>query len=389
MLLLARWRFLFLAIPATFALFVLTPCGVAQRAVLPYPPALSGSAIEALPASAPASNPQPGSQQVLSDASGRDDTSPKSEPPPTVDPAPAQITGTVTDTNGDIVPNANITLDGPRPEDHRTTLSSDGGAFHFAGLQAGLPYRVTISAKYLQSWNSGTILLSPGQFYILNDIKLKVPVLVASVMVYATREQIATEQVTVAEKQRVFGFIPNFFVTYDPEPVPLTTKLKFRLALKADTDPMTFLGVAFMATIYQAGDLPDYGQGWDAFAKRVGAGYADTTSDVFLGGAILPWLLRQDPRYFYQGTGTKKSRAWHAIASPFVCKGDNGKTQPNYSSLGGDLASGALSNLYYPDSNRGAKLVLGGFAITTSVRVVKAVVQEFVLRNLTPAARAK
>jgi hypothetical protein len=98
-------------------------------------------------------------------------------------------------------------------------------------------------------------------------------------------------------------------------------------------------------------------------------------------------MFRQDPRYFYQGTGTKKSRALHALASPYVCRGDNGKRQPNISSLGGDLTSGAISNLYYPESDRGAKLVFQGFLITTGVRTVDSLVQEFVLRKLTPSAK--
>jgi len=325
--------------------------------------------------------------QARPGASEQGKENPKLQPPSAVDPSSVNISGTVKNTNGDVVPNATITLEGPHPEDHRTTLSSEGGAFQFGGLQAGSPYRVTINAKGLESWNSQPIVLSPGQFFLLNDIQLRVPPLVASVTVYATREQIATEQVTIAEKQRVFGIIPNFYVTYDPNPVPLTTGLKFKLALKADTDVMTFVGVAFMGGIYQAADLPDYGQGAEGYAKRVGAGYADSTSDIFLGGAILPWLFRQDPRYFYQGTGTKRSRLFHAISSPFVCRGDNGKRQPNYSSMGGDLGSGAISNLYYPESNRGAKLLFGGFLITTGVRVVDGLVQEFILRKLTPAAR--
>jgi hypothetical protein len=121
----------------------------------------------------------------------------------------------------------------------------------------------------------------------------------------------------------------------------------------------------------------------------MGAGHADSTTDIFIGGAILPWLLHEDPRYFYQGTGTRKSRALHAVANPFVCRGDNGKRQPNYSSIGGDLASGAISNLYYPESNRGASRVIQGFLITTGVRTVNALVQEFFLRKLTPSARAR
>lgn len=302
---------------------------------------------------------------------------------------PSSISGTVTDVNGGVVGGATIALEGADPGDRQTAVASDSGAFEFDNLRPGIQYLVTIAAKDMESWKSPPIVLNPGQFFFLTDIKLKLPDAETSVTVYASQEQIATEQVVVEEKQRIFGLIPNFYVTYDPHPVPLTTKLKYRLALKVATDPVTFFGVAFMAAIYQAGDVPDYQQGWDGYAQRVGAGYADTATDVFFGGAILPGLLHQDPRYFYQGTGTKKSRALHAMSSPYVCKGDNGKTQPNYSSLGGDLISGAISNIYYPDTNRGVALVFQGFAVTTAVRTVNALIQEFVLRKLTPSARQK
>ena len=311
------------------------------------------------------------------------------QPSTTTNPLSVSIGGTVTNAIGEVVAGATIALEGPRPEDRQTTVADDHGAFHFAGLTAGIPYRITIEAKDLEIWKSQTIVLAPGQYFFLMETRLKVPKVVTSVTVYETPQQIATEQVRAQVKQRVFGFIPNFYVTYDPHPVALTTRLKFKLALRADTDPMTFVGVAFIAAIFQAGDLPDYGQGAEGYAKRMAAGYADTTSDVFIGGAILPWLLRQDPRYFYQGTGTTKSRVFHAISSPFICRGDNGKPQPNYSSMGGDLASGAISNLYYPESNRGAGRLFQGFLITTGVRTVNALVQEFILRRFTPSARAK
>jgi hypothetical protein len=301
--------------------------------------------------------------------------------------ATANISGTVTDANGDTVAGATIVLEGAHSKERLTTVANDNGAFQLDSLKPGVPYRLTISAKDLEDWVSPNIVLTSGQYLFLSEIKLKIPDNVASVTVYATQEQIATEQVTIEEKQRVFGIIPNFFVTYDPHPVPLTTKLKFRLAYKASTDPVTFFGIAFMAAVYQAGDVPNYQQGWDGYAQRFGAGLADTTTDVFFGGAILPWLFHQDPRYFYQGTGTKKSRALHALSSPYVCRGDNGKSQPNISSLGGDLISGAISNIYYPESNRGPGLVFQGFFITTGVRTVNALIQEFVLRRFTPSAR--
>lgn len=300
----------------------------------------------------------------------------------------ANIAGSVLDTNGDTVGGVTVVLKAAKGED-RTTVADDNGAFQFSGLRPGTPYFITIAVTDFEPWKSEPIVLTPGQFYFMVDIKLKVAASATSVTVSASNEQIATEQVELQEKQRVFGIIPNFYVTYDAHPVPLTTKLKYKLALRADTDPVTFFGIFFMATIYQAGDIPNYGQGWDAYFQRVGAGIADTTTDIFLGGAVFPSLLHQDPRYFYQGTGTKKSRLLHAMSSPYVCKGDNGKTQPNYSSLGGDLASGAISNLYYPQSDRGAGLVFQGFAITTGVRTINAVLQEFVIRKLTPSARKR
>jgi hypothetical protein len=285
------------------------------------------------------------------------------------------------------VPRATVLLEGPKREDRRTTIADDNGAFQFGGLRAGTPYQITIKVEDFETWKSKAIVLTPGQFYFLPDIKLSISASVTSVTVYASQDQIAAEEVRLEEKQRVLGIFPNFYVTYDPHPVPLTTKLKFRLAYKADTDPVTFFGIAFVAGIYQAGDIPDYGQGAKGYGQRVGAGILDSTTDIFFGGAIYPWILHQDPRYFYQGTGTKRSRALHALASPYVCRGDNGKRQPNYSSMGGDLTSGAISNLYYPESNRGAALLFQGFAITTGVRTVDALVQEFILRKLTPSAK--
>jgi hypothetical protein len=144
-----------------------------------------------------------------------------------------------------------------------------------------------------------------------------------------------------------------------------------------------------LAGINQAADVPDYQQGWQGYGERFGAAAADGFSDTMIGGAILPSLLHQDPRYYYQGTGTNKSRTLHALSSPFICRGDNGNLQANYSSLGGDLASAALSNLYYPASNRGAGLVFENVLLSTSERMLSSLVQEFILHKFTPKAKDK
>jgi hypothetical protein len=58
-------------------------------------------------------------------------------------------------------------------------------------------------------------------------------------------------------------------------------------------------------------------------------------------------------------------------------------TQP----LGGDLASAALANAYYPESNRGVGLFLGNLLINTGQRAAANMAQEFILRRLTPKAK--
>jgi hypothetical protein len=293
---------------------------------------------------------------------------------------PGNIVGTVTDVNGDTVPDATVVLEGA--DDRRTSVANENGYFQFQDVKPGAGYHVSIRAEGFSDWTSPVVDLEASQFKILGDITLQV--LPARTTVYVTQysEEVATEQVMVEEQQRVMGFIPNFYVVYDPDPVPLTAKLKFRLALKVAEDPVTALGVAFLSGVQQAGDTPDYGQGAQGYGKRFGANAADGFSDIMIGGAILPSILRQDPRYFYQGTGTKSSRMRHAVFHPFVCRGDNGKWQPNYSSLGGDLASSAISNLYYPESNRGTGLVFTNFAISTAERVATSLVQEFVLGRI-------
>jgi hypothetical protein len=121
----------------------------------------------------------------------------------------------------------------------------------------------------------------------------------------------------------------------------------------------------------------------------LGANYANGLTDILIGGTILPSVLHQDSRYFYQGTGTKKSRARHALSTPFICRGDNGRWQPNYSSLGGYLASGAISNAYYPESNRGPGLVFSTTFIDIAADMANGVLQEFVFREVTPSAKSR
>jgi hypothetical protein len=303
------------------------------------------------------------------------------QPAPT-DAHNGSIVGIVTDAQDALIPGASIQVEGDKTSDH-SMKSNEVGAFAINGLPTGETLHVTIKTEGFGDWKSDPIVLTPGQMVDLQSIKLTVAANLTSVSA-ASPEKVAIEQVQLATRQRLFGVLPNFYVAYDTRFVPLSPKLKFQLALRTSTDVATFLGAGFLAGIDMASDVaPHYEQGASGYGKRFGAAYAGAAIDIVLGGAILPTLFKQDPRYFYQGTGSKKSRMLHAISSPFVAKGDNGHWQMNISSIGGDLGASAMTNLYYPESDRGGGLVVKGFLEATGARIASSVLQEFVFRKLT------
>ena len=267
---------------------------------------------------------------------------------------------------------------------NQQTTTDEDGKFYFFNVPPG-PFHLAFSSPGLESREiSGT--LDPSEFYVTPLVELAIATQVTEVRVTMTQEDVATAEIREQEKQRVFGIIPNFYVSYVPNAAPLKPKHKFELAWKSSTDPFTFVAVAMVAGFAQAGDhWSGYGQGAQGYAKRFGATYADVVTGTFIGGAILPTVLKQDPRYFYKGTGTKKSRLLHALGNSVICKGDNGHWQPNYSSVMGNLAAGGIANLYYPASDRNSAGVIFGTAlIRMGEMAVANVFQEFVIPKLTP-----
>jgi len=291
------------------------------------------------------------------------------------------IQGIAVDSNNDPVPDARVALQGP-DGNRLTVVTKDDGAFSFHDVMPRVSYNLTITAEGLSDWNS-SITLEPGEDKTLTDIKLRIVAAHRAVTVTYSSKEVAAQQLKAEEHQRVLGFIPNIYVTYEPHPEPLTTQMKFHLAYKGLTHPTFFAFEGLWAGVEQAAHTPDYRQGAEGYGLRFGANLASGASEALFGNAILPSLLHQDPRYFYHGSGTKGSRAWHAITAPFVCQGDNGKSQPNYSQWGGSLISASLSNTYYPSSDRGAGLVFRNFGTNMGLHVVLGLAQEFLLGRFT------
>jgi hypothetical protein len=299
------------------------------------------------------------------------------------------ISGTVVDRTGAVVAGGRVRLtrQGQLSENQppsQEVLSGDNGQFSFANIAPG-PFQLTITSAGFASQPFSAVLHA-GETYIVPPIVLEVATALTEVRVGLSTIEVAQEQVQDEEKQRVLGFIPNFYVSYAAHPAPLSSKQKFDLAWKTVIDPVSFGLIGVVAGIQQAqNDFSGYGQGAQGYGKRYGASYANFVSGTFIGSAMLPSLLKQDPRYFYKGTGSKRSRVLYALANAVICKGDNGKWQPNYSSILGGLAAGAISNLYYPASDRdGVALTFEGGAIGTGATAGANLIQEFLIKKLTP-----
>jgi hypothetical protein len=303
-------------------------------------------------------------------------------------PVPGTINGSIVDRTGTFVAGAHVKLSREGQTADLETTANEDGQFSFANILPG-PFQLTISSTgFAAQQFSGT--LKAGETLTVPQISLVVATAVTEVRVELSPVELAQEQLKDQEKQRVLGVIPNFYVTYVPNAAPLTSKQKFQLAWKTTIDPVSFVVNGAVAGIEQAQNrFPGYGQGAEGYAKRYGATYADFLTSTYIGGAILPSLLKQDPRYFYKGTGSTKSRVLYAIANSVICKGDNGHWQANYSGILGSLAAGGISNLYYPASDRnGVALTFENTAIGIGATAAVNLLQEFVIRKLTPNATA-
>lgn len=177
----------------------------------------------------------------------------------------------------------------------------------------------------------------------------------------------------------MLGILPAFNTSYRSDAVSLTAKQKFSLAFRSAVDPVTFAAAFLVAGYGEAADS-DSGFPWGVkgYGERVGTKYLDAFDGAMIGNGLLPAVLHQDPRYFRRGHGSTGHRLLYAAATSFICKHDHtGKWEPNYSNVGGNIISGAISNLYYPGNDSGWGQAIGNGFTVTAEGAVGSVLQEF------------
>jgi hypothetical protein len=286
------------------------------------------------------------------------------------------------DASGATVAGAQISLLLREDAQLQTLTSGAHGEFTFADVPAG-SYRLRVDAIGFATFLSQEFAVTAQQAYVVPEISLVVAVVGTEVTVRPTKV-IAAEQIKAQEHQRLFGVVPNFYVSYVPDAAPLTSSQKLTLATHDTFDWMSLVSVGTGAAIEQSANAhASFGQGAGGYAKRWAALAADNVSDDLLSHYVFASLLHQDPRYFYQGSGSRKSRLFHALSSTLVARSDSGGMMPNYAYLLGDVSSAAMSNAYYPRADRTASWFLINAALGLAGRAGQAVTEEFIGKRLT------
>ncbi|HEV2491167.1 MAG TPA: hypothetical protein VGT03_15285 [Candidatus Acidoferrales bacterium] len=161
------------------------------------------------------------------------------------------------------------------------------------------------------------------------------------------------EQDTGTVNDRLFEAMPNFVVENANVLPPLKTGQKYRLASASVFDYFMYPFAGFLAAMDQANNSPQsWGQGWGAYGKRFGMEFADNGTGTFMTEAIYPSLLREDPRYYQQGTGGFNSRMLHSINRLFVTRTDSGHKRFNFSEICGNASAAGISNIYHAPEDR-------------------------------------
>ncbi len=301
-------------------------------------------------------------------------------------PATGTIIGTAAGANGEVYAGVKVALSAAGGSSPLMQTTGDDGQFRFNDVPAG-PFSITLSSG---GFTTRTVngVLEAGEVYDAQRVVLTLARTTSSVVVSASEHEIAQEQINVELKQRILGVIPNFYVSYDQYFAPMTARQKLYLALRSNVDPVAFAGAAVVAGVEQADDtFPAYGGGAAGYATRFGQAYGDGFIANLVGNGLLAAAFRQDPRFFYKGTGSVGSRIWYSVYTSVMCKGDNGHWQVDYSGILGGVAAGGISDLYYPAQNRnGAAITFEGAGEGIGISILSNLAQEFLIKRITPHA---
>jgi hypothetical protein len=124
---------------------------------------------------------------------------------------------------------------------------------------------------------------------------------------------------------------------------------------------------------------PNYGTDRGAFGQRLGAAAIRETSEGILTDGVFSVMLHEDPRYFVLGPNFGfVHRTLYAVTRPLITRSSSdGHAMPNFALLLGYACAGALTNTYYPKSNRNFRDNISGYGESIGGSALGFAVDEF------------
>jgi hypothetical protein len=155
------------------------------------------------------------------------------------------------------------------------------------------------------------------------------------------------------QPKRILGIIPNYrAVSADTQLPPLDFKGELWLATQDTFDYSDFIFVGMLAGIDMAGkSQPTFGQGAEGYGKYYWHVFVDGAIENYMTEAVVPWMTKEDPRYYTMAKGGFFKRTGYAVTRLFVTRTNSGNATFNISEVVGAGAAAGIGNAYYPSQN--------------------------------------
>lgn len=160
---------------------------------------------------------------------------------------------------------------------------------------------------------------------------------------------------------------------------PLTGFDKIKLSIISRATFGEVAGTAWAAGWSQwRQSRPHYGEGTEAFEKRLGALAIKQTSQSFFTYGVYAAAFHDDPRYYIMGSTMKPlKRLIYAAERTVITQKDDGSPAINWPKFAGIASSTALTTAYYPAVDHGFGNESKAFATSLATSILNDELHEF------------
>lgn len=193
------------------------------------------------------------------------------------------------------------------------------------------------------------------------------------------------------QPKRILGLMPNYrSVSGGAVRARPTFKTNFIIATKQNFDYSSFVFNEITSLAAEGLDEhPKLGKGIPGAWAYSWRGFVDKTDGTYLQAFLLPSILHEDTRYYAIGSGNSTKRVAYASTRWLLTRTYSGHQTLNLASLGGKVATQAISKTYYPAGTTPFTTLAEKFAFGIAREVGFTIFREFYPDIATHALRRR